>query len=527
MLQAFFQLKEECFKHLCGAFSFILLNTLNKEIYCVRDHLGMKPIYFSFENNAFCFATEPKFIFQLTTKKRALNERKLISIITRNDNYPSQTLFQGINRVEKGNFIKIVDGKLQNHVYHQFQKPSYINYDNEKDYVDLFQETFTKVIEDQINGFNTFGTTLSGGLDSTAVSRTAAKINRSLNPKKNIISFSYQFSELESCDFSITDEMKYVKDAVSMGGLDSKIVEIKKSNCVKELIEAQNRFPSPCFQGNRYQELLLIKACQNNNINMLLTGFDGDCTVSYGMEQIQILINQGKIFEALSLNKKTRENRGLQNNALKIVYNYIFLKYISPEIHLLIKKIKGFKNYEFQYKFLKSSFTDNIDHLEVLRKNRELMFDTECGHMNLLNSNHFQNVFESLDIDYSYGGIEERHPFCDKRLMELCLNIPPTLKLKDGYTRYILREAMKKDFPTSIQTRMTKSDLSPYFFYSADQQMKELITRLIQTNSKLQNYLNKKILERYLSKINLLTPEDKTWIVNLCIIDEWIIKNVP
>ena len=110
-----------------------------------------------------------------------------------------------------------MDGKLQNHVYHQFQKPSYINYDNEKDYVDLFQETFIKVIEDQINGFNTFGTTLSGGLDSTAVSRTAAKINRSLNPKKNIISFSYQFSELESCDFSITDEMKYVKDAVSMG----------------------------------------------------------------------------------------------------------------------------------------------------------------------------------------------------------------------------------------------------------------------------------------------------------------------
>ena len=74
-----------------------------------------------------------------------------------------------------------------------------------------------------------------------------------------------------------------------------------------------------------------------------------------------------KNFEALSLNKKTRENRGLQNNALKIVYNYIFLKYISPEIHLLIKKIKDL-NYEFQYKFLKSSFTDNIDHLEVLRK---------------------------------------------------------------------------------------------------------------------------------------------------------------
>ena len=55
-----------------------------------------------------------------------------------------------------------------------------------------------------------------------------------------------------------------------------------------------------------------------------------------------------------------------------------------------------------------------------------------------------------LDIDYSYNGIEERHPFCDIDLMNFCLSVPANEKLKNGYTRYILRNAMKDLLPVSI-----------------------------------------------------------------------------
>ena len=88
-----------------------------------------------------------------------------------------------------------------------------------------------------------------------------------------------------------------------MGGLIPRNILIKRGDYIKDLIKSQSKFPSPCFQGNRYQELLVIEACKNDNIEMILTGFDGIRTVSYGMELIQILFEEGKYLRGSHLIK--------------------------------------------------------------------------------------------------------------------------------------------------------------------------------------------------------------------------------
>tara|TARA_A100001388_G_scaffold159362_1_gene118853 strand:+ start:7957 stop:9813 length:1857 start_codon:yes stop_codon:yes gene_type:complete len=522
-LLAFLKMGEKSFNDFCGSFSFVILDKKNKDIYCVRDHLGMKPVYFAYENNTFCFATNPEYIFQLLNKKRLLNERKLIDIITREDNQSESTLFLGVDRVERGSFIKIKNGEIQNHRYHKFLTPEYIKFDDENDYLDLFEKTFRQVISEQTSGYERFGTALSGGLDSTSVSRVAAVLNERKQIKSEIFSYSYKFTELDADDLEHTDEIKYVEDAVAMGGLIPRNVLIKRGNYINDLIRSQSKFPSPCFQGNRYQELLLIEACKADDIKMILTGFDGDCTVSYGMELIQILFEQGRIFEGLSLNKKVRKRRKMPNNSLKIIYSYIFLKSLSPILHLTLNRIRGFN--KISNGFIKDDLIQHSSSLDRIKLERQFMFDTKNGHRDLLNSNHFQNSFESLDIDYAPNGIEERHPFCDKRLMELCLNIPPNLKLKDGLTRYILRESLKDYIPHSVRYRASKSDLSPYFFYSAKNEIKNLIERLLDTNSQISHILNKQKLKKISSSNKNLSKEDITWIINLNIVDEWLISN--
>ena len=119
-------------------------------------------------------------------------------------------------------------------------------------------------------------------------------MNRQSQSGSEIFSYSYKFTELDYSDIEHTDEMKYVDDANAMGGLIPRNILIKRGDYINDLIKSQCKFPSPCFQGNRYQELLLIDACKKDNIEMILTGFDGDCTVSYGMELIQILFEEGK-----------------------------------------------------------------------------------------------------------------------------------------------------------------------------------------------------------------------------------------
>ena len=151
---------------------------------------------------------------------------------------------------------------------------------------------------------------------------------------------------------------------------------------------------------------MLVK---KDNIEMILTGFDGDCTVSYGMELIQILFEEGKIFEGLALNKMVRDRKRMPNNSLKIIYNYFFLKFLSPFLHLTLKRIRGLNT--IGNGFLKNDVIKKISHLDLIKRERQYMYDTKNGHRDLLNSNHFQNSFESLDIDYAPNGIEERHPF--------------------------------------------------------------------------------------------------------------------
>ena len=159
-------------------------------------------------------------------------------------------------------------------------------------------------------------------------------------------------------------------------------------------------------------------------------------------------------------------------------------------------------------------------------KKRENMYDINNGHRNLLNSKHFQNAFESLDIDYSYNGIEERHPFFDKRLMEFCLKLHPKFKLKDGYSRYVLRESLKNNLPISVRKRMTKSNLSPYFFDSAKKNLESLIENLLSSSSKMKDMLDQQSLKDSLSDSSKLNPEDITWLVNFSIHDQWIKQNI-
>ena len=74
-------------------------------------------------------------------------------------------------------------------------------------------------------------------------------------------------------------------------------------------------------------------------------------------------------------------------------------------------------------------------------------------------SNNHNKAIEIHSLLASYYGIEERHPFYNRDVIEHCLNISPELKHKDGHSRYVLQQAIKNIVPEKIRTRTTKSNL--------------------------------------------------------------------
>ena len=73
-------------------------------------------------------------------------------------------------------------------------------------------------------------------------------------------------------------------------------------------------------------------------------------------------------------------------------------------------------------------------------------------------------------------GLDVRHPFFDRRLIELSVALPSQVKLRDGWTRYVLRASMAGILPEAIRWRVEKADLSPNFnrrLFVADRELIE------------------------------------------------------
>jgi len=70
-------------------------------------------------------------------------------------------------------------------------------------------------------------------------------------------------------------------------------------------------------------------------------------------------------------------------------------------------------------------------------------------------------------------GVETRHPFADRRIMEFGMAIPEDLRWRDGTRKFILREAMRDYLPDEIRTRRTNAEASPVFIAP----LRELVER--------------------------------------------------
>jgi asparagine synthase (glutamine-hydrolysing) len=92
----------------------------------------------------------------------------------------------------------------------------------------------------------------------------------------------------------------------------------------------------------------------------------------------------------------------------------------------------------------------------------EVAGSEQLRHARLLCAPRVSQSFGVLDRAAAAAGIEPRYPFWDKRLVEYCLSLPSDQKLRDGWSRSILRRAMEGLLPASVQWRRDKLDFGPH-----------------------------------------------------------------
>ncbi len=456
VLKAFEKWNRECVNHLLGDFALAILDRKNHSLFCARDHLGVKPLYYAASASSFVFATEIGGIFALYNMERQVNPERIAEFFTCVVADRESTFYKNIKRLPPGHFLEISLTKPQPRLecYYTLRPTEPLSQGMEERGEEFFH-IFRKAVACRLRTCKPPGANLSGGIDSSSIVCMAANILRRQGHHPYLHTFSGIFDRLKSCD-----ERAYFTSVTK-----------RYDNIIPHLMNADTLHPGvafdtmsacsdePFFAPHFFMPWNLLALARRQGISTLLDGHDGDAAISYGYTLFPELIRKGRLI------KLFHECRGMSGKKNLTGLRYMVRIFKTFAKKRISDKRKKRKFYENNISYLEPEFAQSSGIIERINE----FINMEPDDMADEASFHYLNITQpihpyALEFQDSFFSLFHLHPafpFFDKRVIEFCLALPAEQKLHNGLNRYIMRKGLETIVPEEIRKRKDKTDFSP------------------------------------------------------------------
>ncbi|TDP02434.1 asparagine synthase (glutamine-hydrolyzing) [Flavobacterium sp. 245] len=401
---------------LIGMFAFVIYDNLTKEIFVARDRLGVKPLFYTINNDGMIFSSEVKSILSLDGFKRKLNLHAVSSYLSYRYPIMNDTFFEGINVFPSAHWMKIdSDGQKTIEKYWDFDDKISLQKEDkgEKYYIDKLKELITSAVKYRMVSDVPVGAYLSGGVDSSIVTYELAKLKEGV-----VNTFTIGFAEEGYNEFSYS---KIVSDLCNTNHKEILLDEKNYFEAMTDLIKVKD---APLGVPNEVPLFLMSKILKKD-ITVVLSGEGAD----------EILAGYSRIFSSSEDFKKMSdpelEKDSLLSQKLSSKYGEDFPK--SEIEHFL-------SLYQYCSSSFKSKlFHSNIDSTNIEKDLNEVFsfnFEKLDGESYLnkmlycFEKIHLPGLLNRLDTTTMAASVEGRVPFVDHRLIEFAFSIPNHYKLK-------------------------------------------------------------------------------------------------
>ena len=216
IIRSYIEYGDRCVDYFDGVFSFCIYNPLTKNIFLARDRIGIKPLYYSINDNEFVFSSSLKGI--LSDKSNIdINPIALHFQFTVHSVVPApHTIIEGINKLEPGHTLNVTkSGDAYLNKYFDVNNTELKNHSN-KEIINTIDVLLNRAVEKRLNIADVpVGILLSGGLDSSLITAMSKKYKQELNTYSigfntinDEIGNEFYYSDLVSNDFN-TSHKKY------------------------------------------------------------------------------------------------------------------------------------------------------------------------------------------------------------------------------------------------------------------------------------------------------------------------------
>jgi asparagine synthase (glutamine-hydrolysing) len=428
-------------RHVFGEYAAAIYDSSERLLLLAHDTLDILPLYYSEQKDAIMFASHLDALVGGGCPL-SLDEEYIADYLCYGDHYGDRTPFSMIKRLPPGVAIVYRNGKVKMHRCWSITNPKSIRYSDTRDYADHFQALVTSAVKAAVPVSGTTWCELSGGLDSSTVSCTLARIR----PSRPVSSLSYIYSESRRAD-----ESRWIRAVTEQYGLESYTVN---GDVVRPFSELPAYF---CAQPSHAMiNAALHRACASvlsqNRVDVLLTGMGGDAVLfGDGPEPFYLadLLCRGRLI-ALARGMRiwsdgSKEGRPVRYWLARCAFTAAFRRFRH---HLI-------QDHPPKISWLSSTYTDGRS------RNGKRRRTWVPGAAGVADSWFLERVLRSANVVSGWEfvastGAEFRHPLMYLPLVEFMRSIPWEMKFSPASDRALHRIAFADILPRVVAERVTK-----------------------------------------------------------------------
>jgi asparagine synthase (glutamine-hydrolysing) len=455
ILAAYDYWKTTCLEKFDGMFAFAIWDEQEQTLFCARDRFGEKPFYYHHDksNNQLLFGSEMKALWAAGVKKTVNNSALLNYITIGQVQHPaaaSETFYSNIRSLAPAHYL-LVQLPLAEVTPQRYWQLSYNEQPAEMStdaYKEKFLDLFLGSIQRRLRSDVPVGTSLSGGLDSSSI---VAAINKYSGGNSMQKCFSAVFPGFEK------DESSYIKMVTNKFGLNGYTVTPDAAGLVNDFETLCRHQEAPFESSSIYAQYKVYELAKQQGVKVILDGQGADETLAGYPKYAHWYLQE--LLAAKQYGQLKHEARALRSN--KIPFSWGWKNYLAAWLPSLTAKQLEKREYHKQA----ANTNINKDFLVLYRDRHSLHKPVVKTLNDILHFNSTGLGLETLlryaDRNAMAHGREVRLPFLNHQLVEFIFSVPASLKIHNGFTKYLLRLCMNEWLPEAIVWRTDKTGFEP------------------------------------------------------------------
>ena len=434
---------------LLGDFAFALWDAPNSRLFCARDAFGQRPLFYAHHGGATVIGSEPQQVLAHPGVPRVMNEGAIAEYLTGAPASISDTLWSGVTRLPPAHALVVSGSGARAVRYWDFDPEARLAYRDEREYAEHFRALFRQAIECRTRGAASVGVFLSGGLDSSAIAG-AAEAHVRHRGGAPVRAFSVTFPGLSM------DETPYIDAVVQKWRLPSVRLAARAATLEEMTQQIRQYDEVPTYPHGAVLDPLRRRAAPE--VDVLLTGYGGDDWFTGSVLHTADLLREGRIVAA-AVQYRHDTRPGAHARLLRAVMAPL----LPPSARAMLRPLVGTR--PPSYPWIRPEFAARVGLHERLRPPVPVRCRTLVQTQMRAVANSAQQVTgdELEDRAAAAAGLDQRHPFNDRRLAEFGFALPESQRWAGAETKVVMRRAIGDLLPDLVRVRTDKAEFTPTF----------------------------------------------------------------